>query len=323
MNNWQTILRTNFTELKELTGFLQLSNCQISELEALPKFRVNVPRRLAAKIEKGTLTDPLLLQFLPFKRKEQNPLSSLFVLDPVGDSQCKRTPKLLHKYEGRALLVCTSACAMHCRYCFRQNFEYDVQEKGFSKELDLIAQDKTLKEIILSGGDPLSLSNRRLEELLEGLQAISHIRRVRFHSRFPIGIPERIDEGFLSLLENKSFTFWFVIHVNHPRELDEDVLKALKKIQRQGIPILNQSVLLRGVNDTVEVQKILCEILINHGIFPYYLHQLDRVDGSQAFEVPIYEGLHLIDQLKKVLPGYGIPQYVKEVYGEASKLVIL
>lgn len=208
---------------------------------------------------------------------------------------------------------------MHCRYCFRQNFDYAVQTKGFAEEMAMIAQDSSLQEIILSGGDPLSLSDETLRELLKGLASIPHVKRLRFHSRFPIGIPERIDDSFISLLHEFSYSYWFVLHANHPRELDADVLAALKKLIRAGIPVLNQAVLLKDVNDSVETQKELCERLINNGIFPYYLHQLDKVQGAQHFEVEEARGLRMVEELAKVLPGYGVPKYVREVCGAPNK----
>lgn len=321
--DWRLIQRTNFTQLEQLAQFLQLDASQVKQLENPSNFVMNVPRRLAEKMAKGTFNDPLFLQFIPLKKKDSPKESSLFVLDPVGDSQFRKAPKLLHKYTGRALLVCTSACAMHCRYCFRQNFEYEVKEKGFEQELEMIAEDRSLKEIILSGGDPLSLSDQVLKNLLEKLSAIPHIKRIRFHSRFPIGIPERINESLISILKDCKVAIWFVAHINHVRELDDDVLMALSKLRKIGIPLLNQSVLLKGVNDDVNSQKELCEELVNNGILPYYLHQLDQVRGTESFKVEKEEGLRILDQLVKVLPGYAIPKYVQEICGEPSKTAVI
>lgn len=212
---------------------------------------------------------------------------------------------------------------MHCRYCFRQNYPYAPFQSGLSQELAWIGQDPSIKEVILSGGDPLSLNNDSLQEILHSICAISHVERIRFHTRFPIGIPERIDEAFLSLLEACTKQIWFIIHCNHPRELDLDVLTALKKIQKLGIPVLNQSVLLKGINDCIDTLQALCEKLTANGIIPYYLHQLDRVERAAHFEVSKTQGRQLIQELTLRLSGYAVPKYVQEIFGETSKTSLM
>jgi EF-P beta-lysylation protein EpmB len=319
-NQWRQIQRSNFTNWEKLADFLELDEHERLEISKKPGFILNLPLRLARKIEKGNLEDPILRQFLPTTAEEI--VSKGFVVDPVGDHACRRASKLLHKYQGRVLLVTTSACAMHCRYCFRQNFDYDVEDKTFTEELEVIAQDKTIKEVILSGGDPLSLSNHQLQALFERIAEIPHINRLRIHSRFPIGIPERIDDHFLEMIKKMPKQVWFVIHCNHPNELDNDIFSHLKALQRLGVVVLNQSVLLRGVNDDVDAMAKLCETLCDNGVLPYYLHQLDRVQGAAHFEVSREEGLELIDQLIVRLPGYGVPKYVQEISGEPSKTPI-
>ncbi len=208
---------------------------------------------------------------------------------------------------------------MHCRYCFRQNFDYETTLKTFEKELECIAQDSTLQEVILSGGDPLSLSDQVLKSILVELSAIPHVKRVRFHTRFPVGIPERIDADFLDIFTQIPLQVWFVIHANHPDELDADVLASLKSLQKLGIAVLNQSVLLQGVNDQISILKELSEKLVNHGILPYYLHQLDRVQGTAHFEVAEEHGKALIQALTGQLSGYAVPKYVREIPGESNK----
>lgn len=313
---WRQILRKNFTDWEKLADFLELSNEQRQKILDKKQFGLNLPWRLAQTIAKSTLDDPILKQFLP--TAEEAVIASGFQIDPVHDQEYRKEAKFLQKYPGRALLICTSACAMHCRYCFRQNFDYE-RERGFSKEIELIRQDSTLREIILSGGDPLSLDDAVLNELLDSIEKIPHVRRIRFHTRFPIGIPERIDEGFLALLKNRRIQLWFVVHVNHPRELDEEVLARLKNVQRLGIPVLNQSVLLKGINDDIATHKQLCEILVDNGILPYYLHQLDRVQGTAHFEVDQNDGLQLVKELSASLSGYAVPKYVSEIPGRSSK----
>lgn len=317
---WKRLLRHNFFDISKLADFLELDETQRQCLLSKPRFMLNVPLRIAQKIEKGTLDDPILRQFLPVQEEEK--IVESFLCDPVGDVQGCRTAKLLHKYQGRVLLLCTSACAMHCRYCFRQHFDYEIADKLFSEELDYIAKDSSIHEVILSGGDPLSLDDRLLKQLFDNLAQIPHVRKIRFHSRFPVGIPERIDDAFLALLQAYSFQFWFIVHINHPRELDADVGHALKAIQKMGIPVLNQSVLLRGVNDDIDTLTELCERLVDNGISPYYMHQLDRVQGAAHFEVDEREGAALMKALAKRLPGYAIPRYVREIAGAPGKVPI-
>lgn len=314
---WRIILRQNFTRLDRLAEFLELTPEQRHCLPLRSRFPLNLPLRLAQKISKGTLEDPILKQFLPTLDESNDQLG--FNEDPVGDGTCRRSSKLLDKYEGRVLLLCTSACAMHCRYCFRQHFDYDTNRKLFSDELELIAQDFSLHEVILSGGDPLSLSNEQLGLLLGTLNRMTHIKRIRFHTRFPIGIPERIDEEFLSIIGSLEKQVIFIIHCNHSRELDEDVFHHLKQLQRLGCTILNQAVLLKGVNDNAETLYELCKLLVDQGIMPYYLHQLDRVKGAAHFEVEEERGRCLIKEIAQRLPGYAVPKYVREVSGEPNK----
>lgn len=313
---WKEILRKNFKDIKKLSYFL---NLDLDPFVSHP-FPLNLPLRLAEKIEKKNPDDPILRQFLPTKEEEK--ITSGFLLDPVGDLKAQKETKLLHKYQGRALILTTGACAMHCRFCFRKNYEYDTENKLFDEELEILRKDSSITEVILSGGDPLSLSNQILEGLIDNLSKIPHIQRLRFHTRFPIGIPERIDTAFLNLLEKTRLQVVFVIHCNHPKELDADIFSALKKIQRLGIPILNSAVLLKGVNDSVEVLKDLFNALSDHGILPYYLNQLDKVQGAAHFEVSQQKGLKLMAELSKVLSGYAVPKYVKEIPGQSSKTSI-
>ena len=318
---WRQIQRENFNQWKPLVEFLQLDAENAREVLQKCDFPLNVPRRLAEKIEKNNLDDPILRQFVPLQ--EERVATSEFCSDPVGDGPAQKTGKLLHKYVGRALLLCSSSCAMHCRFCFRQKFPYETEQKLFAPELEAIAQDCTLEEIILSGGDPLSLSDQVLGDLLQDLSSITHVQRIRFHTRFPIGIPERIDASFLEILARTKAQIIFTVHINHPRELDEEVIDRLKQIQKLGIPVLNQAVLLKGVNDNLLTLKSLLETLINAGVIPYYLHQLDQVQGSAHFKVEEEIGLALMEQLRASLPGYAIPHYVREIAGQPSKTPIM
>lgn len=314
---WRQILRTNITRFAPLVEYLELSPELQKKILQNPRFSINLPLRLAAKIRKNTLDDPLLRQFVPL----DDELVSIpgFTPEPLQEQEFRKTKKILHKYQGRALLVTTSACAMHCRFCFRQNFPYETEEKGFEEELAYIAQDPTLSEIILSGGDPLSLTDQTLASLFNSLNQISHVKRIRFHTRFPIGIPERIDISFLELLASSQKQIFFVIHCNHPRELDADVVSALKKIQNLGIPVLNQCVLTKGVNDDEKTLLALSEALLQAGIIFYYLHELDLVQGAGHFALPETRGPQLIRYLQENTSGFGVPRLVREIPGQPSK----
>jgi len=317
---WRQVQRENFTRFEPLADFLELSQELRRKILQRPAFPLNIPKRLAAKIAKNTLHDPILRQFVPLE-EELLPFPG-FVSDPVGDEKVRRSKKILHKYQGRALIVATSACAMHCRFCFRQKFPYETEEKRFDEELGYIRENTSLSEIILSGGDPLSLSDGALANLLGALDAIPHVKRIRFHTRFPIGIPERLDASFLDLLASVSKQIFFIIHCNHPKELDEDVTTALKKVQYLGIPVLNQSVLLAGVNDNERTLLALSEALLEAGISPYYLHELDQVEGAGHFSVPTERGKELIRYLQENLSGFGVPRLAREISGQPSKTFI-
>lgn len=314
---WRQIQKNNFSRVPPLLDYLELSEENRKKVLLHPRFSLNLPVRLAEKMEKNNLQDPLFRQFVPVV--DELVQSPGFTSDPIQDIHFQKTKKILHKYQGRALLLTTSACAMHCRYCFRQNFPYETEEKSFEEELSYLAQDPSIAEIVLSGGDPLSLGEASLTHLFHSFEAIPHLKRIRLHTRFPIGIPERIDEALLHLFANSSKQIFFVIHVNHSQELDEEIFSALKKVQQLGIPVLSQSVLLKGVNDDPPVFLSLCEALINRGILPYYLHALDPVQGAQSFHLPDEEGKELIRFVQENLSGFGVPRLVRENPGLLSK----
>jgi len=319
-SSWKKVLRSNIRSFVKLFQYLQLDDTTIQLVDQNPHFPLNLPLRLAEKMQKNCPDDPLFLQFVPLKKEKIQ--TQGFDVEPVQDSSFQTTPKLLHKYKARSLIITTSACAMHCRYCFRQNYDYDKEQPEFEREIEAIKNDPEIEEVILSGGDPLSLSDRVLCNLMGELNAITHVRRIRFHSRFILGIPERIDANFIEMLQRVSKQLWFVIHVNHPNEFDSDIWNALKKIQLLGIPVLNQSVLLRGINDTLDVQMKLSEELVNHGVIPYYLHQLDKVQGTSHFEVPIEKGKDLANALHASISGYGVPKYVQEIPKKPAKTLL-
>jgi len=282
-----------------------------------------VPRGFLARMRPGDPQDPLLRQVLPIGEELAD--TAGFNLDPVDDASATREAGLLHKYAGRVLLVTTGACAIHCRYCFRRHFPYSQSPRSLADwqpALQEIAGDETVHEVILSGGDPLTIVDHTLSELIEQLERIPHLRRLRIHTRLPIVIPERVTSTLVAMLQHSRLTPVVVIHANHAQELDEHVAEALAKVSAAGIVLLNQAVLLAGVNDSVEAQADLCERLINLQVMPYYLHQLDRVAGAAHFEVPVEKGRKIVKELRARLPGYAVPRYVQEVAGEMNKIVL-
>jgi EF-P beta-lysylation protein EpmB len=277
-------------------------------------FSLFAPRGFVARMRPGDANDPLLRQVLPLA--EEFDKVPGFGADPVGDAEAMRQPGLLHKYEGRVLLVTTGVCAIHCRYCFRRHYPYAKSPRSLADwrpALDEIASDKSIHEVILSGGDPLMIVDHMLARLIEELAAIPHVHRLRVHTRLPIVIPERVTDELVDLLRGTQLTPIVVVHANHANELDEPVVAALAKLSDAGIPLLNQAVLLRGINDSTAAQAALCEKLVDHRVIPYYLHQLDRVAGAAHFEVPVDVGRHIIAELRERLPGYAVPCFVTEI----------
>jgi len=272
---------------------------------------------------KGDPADPLLLQVLPLGQELDSPPE--FTADPVGDAAARQAAGLLHKYEGRALLIATGACAVHCRYCFRREYPYSESPRtpaDWQPVIDRLAAEPAIDEAILSGGDPLTLVDSHLAGLVERLARVPHLHRLRIHTRLPIMIPSRVTADLLDWLRGTRLTPIVVIHANHPQEIDDSVAAALARLSDAGIPLLNQAVLLRGVNDSAEALIGLSRRLIDLRVMPYYLHQLDRVRGAAHFEVPISRGQDLIEEMRRALPGYAVPRYVQEVAGEKHKRVV-
>jgi len=315
--DWQKIWRTNFTNVSSLLDFCDIKEEQRAAILENPSFPCSVPRRFAEKMEKGSIDDPLFRQVVPLK--EEIVTEDGFTDDPLKEDQFHCSPCLIQKYHGRALLMTGSACSMNCRFCFRRHFPYC---STLPTEKDYLSINKGIDEVILSGGEPFALPTKNLAEIFSQLEKIPNIQRIRFHTRFPIGIPERIDEELLTLFARCKKQIVVVLHVNHKKELDEEIATPLKKIATLNIPILAQTVLLKGVNDSVSALTELMQSLSNIGVIPYYLHQLDRVQGAAHFEVPISKGQQLIAELQKTLSGYMVPRYVQEVPGKESKSLL-
>ncbi len=318
---WQQALREAVRDPRELLDLLGLDRLapRLSD-EAMVQFPLRVPRGFVARMRRGDPNDPLLRQVLPLD-DEMRPMPG-FGLDAVGDGAAKTAPGVIQKYRGRALLVATGSCAIHCRYCFRRHFPYAEEtaaRDGWREAVDLIRQDASIEEVLLSGGDPLSLSNGKLAELTGALADIPHLRRLRIHSRLPIVVPERVDDGLMGWLSTLPWPVTLVVHANHANEFDGTVDAALGRLRAAGVHLLNQAVLLRGVNDSVDALGALSERGFAAGVLPYYLHQLDRVAGVAHFEVDDARARALHAGLAVRLSGYLVPRLVREIPGDTGK----
>ena len=318
---WQQEMKQAIRSSLGLCEFLKIPPIAINVEEN--DFPVFVPRSFAARMNPGDPADPLLLQVIA-QSQESLPIEG-YEKDPNGEATAVLAAGVLRKYSSRALMITSGACAVHCRYCFRRHYPYSDSPSGLEQwqsSLQAIAQDTNIEEVILSGGDPLVLSDQSIGQLLSALADIPHVKHVRFHTRTPVIIASRMTSTLLSHLKSTRLKVWFVIHSNHANELDGEVLASLSKLQQIGIPVLNQAVLLRRVNDNEDALYALCKRLIDAQITPYYLHQLDEVAGAAHFYVSPDRGRELIAAIRKRLPGYAVPRYVKEIAGEQSKTVL-
>jgi EF-P beta-lysylation protein EpmB len=322
--SWQQALSDCVSSLDELFSLLEIKAGQGEEYASVyAGFALRVPRSFVQRMEKGNIADPLLLQILP--RGKELDCYPGFNNDPLDEQSANPLPGLIHKYHGRLLLIVTGSCAIHCRYCFRRHFPYSDNNPGFSHwqpVMDYIAADPSIKEVILSGGDPLAAPDSALAGLVESIAAIAHVERLRIHTRLPIVIPQRITPQCLAWLTASRLKTIMVIHCNHPREINAEVAQALLLLKQQGITLLNQTVVLKGINDCVNTLVELSETLFNAGVLPYYLHLLDRVSGAAHFEVSETEAKKLLAALRVELPGYLVPALVKEEAGARHKTPI-
>ena len=319
-DNWQAELANAITTTDELLRILKLERLTPS-VAANSNFRLLVPRCYVDKMQRGDANDPLLLQVLP-SLAENSPAG---LTDPVGDMHAMTAPGLLHKYHGRVLLITTGACAVHCRYCFRRHFPYtsaNPRKGDWREAIDYIRSNEDIAEVILSGGDPLVLDNAVLQRLLALLEDIPHLQWLRIHSRLPVVLPSRIDKPLLDLLQRSRLRTTLVIHANHASEITDIEMAALQQLDMAGITLLNQSVLLKGINDSVTTLAALSRRLHDAGVLPYYLHMLDPVQGAMHFEVSRSRATALIDALRLQLPGFLVPRLVREQAGEGSKTAI-
>lgn len=319
--DWDSSAADIITDPAELYRRLALDPASLpASLAAGRDFPFKVPASFVRRMRPGDASDPLLLQVLG-QAAELEPAAG-FSNDPLDEAAYTPLPGILHKYPGRVLLMVTGACAIHCRYCFRRHFPYQDHLPGGDRQramLDWLAARADIHEVILSGGDPLSLSDRRLRDWCEALSAIPPLRRLRLHSRLPVVMPERISEGLLSMLSLTRLTSVMVIHANHAAELDHEVGAALAALRAAGVQLLNQAVLLRQVNDNLPALMALSERLAELQVQPYYLHQLDAVAGAAHFAVTDERAVALVAELRARLPGYLVPTLVREVPGATAK----
>ncbi len=318
-NTWQQQLQELITDVAELAELLDIAPSAICP-KADAAFGLRLPRAMLGKIEKGNVNDPILRQFLPAAR-EMVPTPG-FGLDPLAESESNPVPGLVHKYRGRVLIMAAGHCAVNCRYCFRRHFSYEdnrLSGPNLQRVLQYIADDPSINEVILSGGDPLAVSNRQLTNWIEQLEAIEHLSRLRIHSRLPVVIPERIDSPLLALLASSRLQTVMVIHSNHPNELDTHLAQHMARLREVGVHLLNQTVLLKGVNDCADTLMRLSEDLFKMGVMPYYLHLLDPVQGAADFDVSEKRAKELHQTLMAGLPGYLVPRLVREIAHRPSK----
>lgn len=318
---WQQALRAAITDPAELLDILDLDPALLEPARrAAQRFGLKVPRSFVARMARGDVADPLLRQVLPLGVELEE--AEGFSADPVGDLASATRPGVLHKYRGRALLITTGACAIHCRYCFRREFPYSenlAATAEWASALAALRADQSITELILSGGDPLALADHKLRALTDALATLSQLKRLRIHTRFPVVLPERVDEGLIAWLRSIRLPVVIVIHANHANEIDAAVKAALAGLAACGATLLNQSVLLRGINDGADALIALSERLFGAGVLPYYLHLLDRVRGTAHFEVSDERARALMREVAAALPGYLVPRLVREQAGAPFK----
>lgn len=321
--SWQQQLQQAITDPETLLRTLKLEPSLLAAAKlASQQFALRVPQAFIERMEVGNINDPLLKQVLPLQ--QELIARSGYSADPLAEQNSAQAG-LIQKYRGRVLLMVSTYCAVNCRYCFRRHFPYEdnrLNREQWSGLIQQIADDTTIDEVIYSGGDPLAANDRQLQWLTEQIAAIPHIKRLRIHSRLPVVIPDRITDDCLHWLANHRLQTVFVLHINHPNEINGPLIAAAERLKSRNITLLNQSVLLKGVNDRLEVLKALSEDLFSAQIMPYYLHLLDEVAGAAHFDIPLAQAEALYQQLIACLPGYLVPKLVKEIPGEPSKTPI-
>lgn len=321
---WQQLLAGSKLSTEELCARFKLSYTSDSATDrAHAQFPLRVPEPYLERIEAGNPNDPLLLQILP--QAEEMQIQTGYSADPLAENESNPVAGLVHKYKSRALVILSGGCAINCRYCFRRHFPYEENQLGseqWQSILHYLMQDEDINEVIFSGGDPLATPDKRIKGFINDLAAIPHLKRLRIHSRLPIVIPQRVTDELITLLSESRLQTIMVVHANHRNEIDEHVGSALYRLNRAGITTLNQSVLLKGVNDSAEALITLSERLFEFNTLPYYLHLLDKVQGSRHFEIEDREAKKIMLELQASLPGYLVPKLVREEPNKPSKTLI-
>ncbi len=320
---WQKSLADVITDPSQLLNLLQLESSQVGLDSGRLSFPLRVPREFMARMQVGDPKDPLLLQVLP----TQQELLAMpgYNQDALQEEGVNKVPGLIHKYKSRVLLTITGSCAVNCRYCFRRNFKYEENNPGLAgweKIADYIVADPSINEIIFSGGDPLVAKDNFLKQIIGSLEKLPQLKRLRIHTRLPIVIPQRITDEFISILSSTRLQVILVVHANHPNEIDNTVTESLKKCHRAGVTVLSQAVLLKGINDDPQVLALLSEKLFESGCLPYYLHTLDKVNGSAHFDISLDRAREIVWELSQLLSGFLIPKLVTEVPGLGSKVPV-
>lgn len=322
--DWQDALKSAISSPERLFQSLELDPAYLpSAQKAAELFPLHVTECFVARMEKGNIHDPLLRQVLPIDAEHHNPPE--YQDDPLEEQTFNTMKGLVHKYRSRVLTISTSRCAINCRYCFRRTFDYRSNRMGsddWRQALAYVQEHPEIDEIILSGGDPLILPDKYLGELLQAMEKLPQLQRVRVHSRLPIVLPSRVTARLLEHFEQSRLDAVWVIHCNHPQEMDTEVREALALANQANITLLNQAVLLKGVNDKVNTQVELSQSLFKNKVLPYYLHLLDRVSGTSHFEVSERETQAIYLGMRTALPGYLLPKLVREKAGEVSKTLI-
>ncbi|NRP11179.1 MULTISPECIES: EF-P beta-lysylation protein EpmB [unclassified Marinobacterium] len=324
-NSWQDSLKSAITDPKALLERLSLPNELLEQAQAASQlFPLRVPLEFLSRMELGNPNDPLLKQVLPIR--DEFIQAPGFTEDPLNESDARPTPGVVHKYKDRALLILSGACAINCRYCFRRHFPYsDNQLSGehWQRALAYLKEHTELREVIFSGGDPLVTSDHRFSKMVADLEAIPHLERLRVHTRLPVVIPSRVTDQLNDTLHNSRLNCVVVLHINHANEIDQSLSDAVTKLKQSGATILNQAVLLKGVNDSADEQVRLSRALFSAGILPYYLFLFDPVAGASHFDIPIEQGKEIFTQMQRELPGYLVPRLAKEISGKTSKTLLI
>lgn len=318
--SWQKVTTNTVEDVDTLASLLSLDTAALASRVTGSEFKLRVPLTFVSRMRQGDLNDPLLLQILP--QVQENLDAPGFSKDPLNEQAYNVCPGLVHKYRGRVLLTAAVSCPINCRYCFRRHFPYDenrLTPNTWAQALNYIRNDTSIKEVILSGGEPLILNDRLLDQLLTEIESIQHVKHIRIHSRFPIVTPQRLTNELCARLINSRCHVALVMHANHPNEIDAQVKHHLNALADSPVTLLNQSVLLAGINDRVDVLSELSERLYDAGVLPYYLHATDAVAGTVHYQVSDEQARQLALALSHELPGYLVPTLVREISGKSAK----